>query len=159
MKRDGFRRRVVGVSGGGHERAFDGVGFRRACQINGRLRKRIKSFGQTYQACDVRRRRRLHHRLRVCQPYIFGSENAEAARYEHGISPAFYEPREPVQTGVNVRITQRLDKRGSQIVVLFAAFIVSVAGASESFYDGFEHHAPHACLIGRGCFNGCFEGG
>src|SRR5918911_4804717 len=69
-----FKRSVIG--------ALDGIGFRRTRQIDGRLRERVECFGQAYELRDCGCGRGLNYRLRVCKPYVFGGQYAEASRYE-----------------------------------------------------------------------------
>jgi hypothetical protein len=84
-----------------HERR-DGVSQVQRDGLARSLRGILERLGQSDQARDVCRRSRLHHRLRVGQPYVFGGEDAEAARYEDGVGSAFNEAGQPVERGVHV---------------------------------------------------------
>ena len=89
----------------------DGVRFRRARQIDRRLRKRKQTFGQADELNDVGGGRGLDHRLRIGEADVFGSENAETPRDEDRIGAAFDHARQPVKRGVHIGIAQRLDQR------------------------------------------------
>jgi hypothetical protein len=53
--------------------ALYGIGFRSISQVDGRLRKWEQAFGQADKLDYLRRRRSLHHRLRIGEPNIFRS--------------------------------------------------------------------------------------
>src|SRR5205807_9908983 len=109
--------------------------------------KWIERFGQADKFRDLRRRRSLHHRLRVCESDVLGGEYAESACDEDGISAALDEPREPVERRVRVGVSQRLDERRGEVVVLLASFVISVARAAQGLDDRVLGDATRAFLI------------
>ena len=108
---------------------------------------------------DLRGGGGLDHRLRIGKADIFGSQNAKPPRDEKRIGAALNHPRQPVKCRVHVRVAQRFDQRGCQVVMFFAAFVVSELRAAQGFDQRLARDQASAIFIRWRRFDGRFERG
>ena len=123
------RAALAGDPGGFAERAIDGIGFRRAGQIQGALRQRQLALGAAQLLVGGARGDRERQRRRVGEADVLARHAHEAARDVARVLAAREHPREPVQGGVGIGAAHRFVQRADQVVVRLLLPII-------------ERHAP-----------------
>ena len=152
-------RRRGGIGGGGRVGLHHEVRLGCLGQIDGCLGQWKEGFGQTDQVGDLCCRGGLHHRVRVGQADVFGSQDAQPSRDEDWIGPAFDHSRQPVQCGARIGVSHRFDEGRDQVVMVFALAIVGEASAAEGLDQGCFGDVTAAVWGRCGCFDGILERG
>src|SRR5215467_10222249 len=135
MERDGVGFSFVDVFDDLVVGGFKRVGFWRERKIDGGLREREIAFGRTDEVEGIFRGERDGESSGFSEADVFAGHAHHAARDVQRIFAGFDHAREPVERGVGIRVANGFVKRGDEIEVLFAGFVVAKKFALKDVFE------------------------
>ena len=134
------------------------VGFGRGGEVEGGFHDGIHPLGHPDKLESLHRRGSDHQPQRVRQPDVLARQNHQAAQDEPRVFPGVKHLRQPVEGGIRVGAAHGLDEGADRVVVGVAVLVVEHRPPLDGFLRHLQGDLDHAVFVGRGGFDGQFQG-